>query len=119
MKKDMRNELLERVKAATGDDMLLSNDIWRAVRGQEPGSILYDETPDVTSSIDEAIALAARLLPHRRFALFTDGQGRGPCCLVMIGDDPVSAQEFGATLPLAILAAMLMALTSSNDTQEE
>lgn len=109
--------LIERVKVATGPDRELDIAIGDALPPEKIFSSGhwfnrddFVRYPAVTNSIDSAIALAGRLLPHHRFALFTDGQGRGPCCLVMIGDDPVVAQEFGATLPLAIILAFLTAM---------
>lgn len=101
-------ELLERVKAARGADMLLSNDMWRALRGQEPGSILYHETPDVTASIDAAIALVERVLPGWRWNIGHDANDE---LHATIWHGVTEQDEYGATAPLAILAALLLSLT--------
>jgi len=66
--------------------------------------------PRFTASIDAALALVGKVLPDCRASLFTDGGGRGPCCGVMRGDEPVIANEHAPTLPLAIIAALLTAL---------
>lgn len=135
------NDLLEGVRKASGgvskENYDLNVDLGKALLGwrlheqkafgdydtdwaewRDAGGKQIRIMPDHINSIDVAIALAEHLLPHHRFAVFTDGQGRGPCCLIMVGDDPVIAQEFGKTLPLAVLAALLSALIakeSSND----
>lgn len=107
--------LLERVRAATGPDRELDHAMWlrfdeSAQAKYEAGRIPLPWTWCLTSNVDDAISLATRLLPDCRFALYTNGGGKGPACLVMRGDEPVLADEHAATLPLAIVAATLSAL---------
>lgn len=127
--------LLERVRSATGPDRELDESIAYEVRFRPDathdklGSFAHHEAkygydaswiahtiwrgqwgiPNYSASVDSALSLADRMLPGCRFALYTNGGGKGPACLVMRGDEPVLADEHAATLPLAIVAAALLA----------
>jgi hypothetical protein len=122
--------LLERVKAATGPDREMDRSIWRHFNplpagrasdvvlppgfGQGALNDALDPTPVLTASTDAALGLVERLMPGWRFAMYTDGEGKGPCCRAMRGDEPVKANCHASTLPLAILAALLTASTPSS-----
>jgi hypothetical protein len=95
--------LLEKVRSAQGPDRALD---WHVADATGHESFV----PAYTASIDAALALVERKLPGWRVAMYTDGEGKGPCCLALRGDEPVKANCQAPTLPLAILAAMLTAL---------
>lgn len=121
-------ELLDRVKAATGPDreldeavaLITSSEHEFAQLADAPigtGCMMYrhgvsqmQSALRVTSSIDAALALSEILLPEYRFAMYTDGGGKGPTCLSMYDNDPVSAECRAPTLPLAIISALLTTL---------
>lgn len=132
------NELLERVKAATGPDRGLDADIDVALFGGETvwkqsngtmdshpstkrpskmhhGGFAFEMVPLVTGFIDHALGSAMRALPEHRFAIFTNGGGQGPTCIICIGDEPVVAAEVGPDIPLAILAALLTAIRGARN----
>ena len=119
-------QLIDRLKAATGPDRELDCLIF-CETAQSPFTSYYPdcvlaslggfaarlEISDIdhyTASIDAALALVERMLPVHRFALYTNGGGNGPCCLVAIGDEPIVANVHAPTLPLAILTALFTAL---------
>lgn len=108
-------ELLERVKAATGPDRELDYAISRFADGElVRHSSLH---LPYTASIDDALALVERKLPgqhvtmgqnlHHHYWLCTFNSFNGE------GEPTAIAQEMHkSSLPLAILAALLSALTS-------
>ncbi len=113
-------ELLERVEAANGPDRELDAGIVVGLGLDNTCPFWlhsYDRTTPVriTASVDAALALVERVLPGHRVALFTNGGGEGPTCVIMFESDPVKADERAPTLPLAILAAMLKALIAQAD----
>lgn len=121
-------DLLERLRSATGPDRELDANIlvglkyvedadWDILIGKDVVNRLsgrtYSHPAPITSSIDACLALAGRALPGCRFALYTDGGGKGPTALVLRGDEPVLAEERGASLPLALLAGVVAALQNN------
>lgn len=117
-------ELLQRIEAASGPDRVLDGDVWHALTAkpgdvwvndfadgvyhlQDPrDTIAYEAPPDLTASIDAAIALVERLLPGRQITMRIDEKdGPRPHSVI-------AATWFAQcnTLPLAILAALLRAL---------
>lgn len=122
-------ELLERVKAATGPDRELDGDIAEALGINPKGSFRMRSSPDkaafgigaysswkpdpLTASIDAALALVERVLPGWTYNFGNVGEDDcGWACLTQPEGD---CTDFGAsapTIPLAILAALLQALTS-------
>lgn len=125
------NELLERVKAATGPDRGLDARIEFTLSGvsffesdiadllqviDEPtGYGKYQKIdsaniPSFTASIDAALALVERVLPNtlRRLSDWEDGTGAKANLVLSNGSHHWAD---GASIPLAILAALLQALT--------
>ena len=117
--------LRDRLIAATGPDAFIDDDLewecgdwtnlggwWRRhkITGVEE-RYHYSNPPAYTASIDAALGLVTRLLPGWRLAMYTDGEGKGPCCLAMLDDEPVKANCHAPTLPLALLTALVSALS--------
>jgi hypothetical protein len=123
-------ELIGRVKAATGPDRKLDAAILAAFPPEVMASdITVSERWDgmvefkhsngdtdsrwaayFTASIDAALALVERLLPLRDHDYFRNS-GRHRFCLSIPGDHRFHVEAYGATAPLAILAALLSALS--------
>ena len=129
-------DLLQRIEAANGPDRVLDGDVWHALTAkpgdvwvndfadgvyhlQDPrDTIAYEAPPDLTASIDAAIALVERLLPG--WAWFVDwiGMPDQPACHAEIWLPAQRSQHLGrerergeaSTPALAILAATLRAL---------
>lgn len=129
------SELIERVKAATGPDRELDGDIahamsivpdWCAAHrdanqrhvwtdGDRPLHAEQWIAPDVTASIDAALALVGRCLPGCIWTIETDA-----CWIRVLTKDDVA--EFqghktgmgGKWTPLAITLALLLALESQS-----
>ncbi|HEV7345515.1 MAG TPA: hypothetical protein VGN60_07765 [Devosia sp.] len=116
-------DLLERVKAATGPDRELDHALWlhfdeTAKAKHDAGRIPLPWTWCLTSSVDDALALVERLLPgtasertswrnHYRCTLIeTDEKGWHNGGKHFRVDASSEASE-----PLAIIAALLQALT--------
>jgi len=122
-------ELLERVKAATGPDEALGEDIWvavvpgatrRNIMAEWPGerpiwefsdperNTIARFTPRITMSIDAALALTERVLPGWTWMMENSTEKS----FVLWKPKAIRAtvNEFAVTLPLAILAALLSAL---------
>ena len=59
--------------------------------------------------LGSTLAMAQRALPGCRFALYTDGEGKGPCVLVLRGDEPVLAQVHAVSLVDALEEAVNIA----------
>lgn len=131
-------QLLERVKAATGPDRELDADIAQAIEGveiqwrQATGTMemypvqRYPSTshaagfgigpvPTYTASVDAALAFAERMLPGFGYSL-NGGHLRDQATIwlgeVETYDQECEFVEGGETAPLAILAATLSALAS-------
>lgn len=101
------NELLERVKKATGSDKELD----RAIERMEHGPDVIPFTPEYTFSIDASVALMDRMLPGTLWRLQSDpDSGSGFEATMVTGGPELGAKGDGATAPLAILAALLSAL---------
>ena len=95
--------LLKRIEAATGRDRDLDRVIARVLDGGEIG----DETPDFTASVDQCLALIARILPGWHWHLGYGASGVFPYAAIAHGRFRV---ETGATtVPLALLAAAVKA----------
>ena len=124
MDREKLPELLEKVKAATGPDDFLDFEIDMAMKGHrniggwqalvvatgERVSVSNTASPNYTASIDAALALVERKLPGamRRANDAEDGMG-AKADLVLDGGEHVTGA--GATWPLAILSALLTALS--------
>lgn len=126
-------ELQSRVRAATGPGRELGIAIYDALgiwkidgrkfRQETDEEIIFAQTvPDVTSSIDAALALVERVLPA---TLYSCGNMEyGPFCSLLVpmldrGDyigarEIVSEPQMVTTLPLAILDALLSALIAQS-----
>ena len=111
------NELLERVKKATGPDKELDADILKALGFHAwAGRMSYPKPPiwvdfggsDITASVDASLALVERRLPNTMKRVCDDDNGDPRAELVT--ETMGYAREHGATWPLAILAALLSAL---------
>lgn len=129
--------LLDRVKAATGPDSLLDLELhwwfdcshgahpasFRVVEGGPQVNRGMGETPDwrwwdernpplYTSSIDDAVALVERKLPGWNWSV--DRQADEYLGTIYpSGENSESAgEQYGASAPLALLAALLTALQS-------
>ena len=103
------NELVERVKAATGPDRELDYAISRFADGElARHSSLH---LPYTASIDAALALTERMLPGWDYVL----EGASRHCFVLMHPDNEDGEgvfvETAATSALAILAALLTALS--------
>jgi len=74
-----------------------------------------DDIPRFTASVDDALGLVAQVLPQRA-KLILEWRGgdlvAADTCTASFYDEP---EQFGATLPLAILLALLSALESASD----
>lgn len=107
-------DLVERLANLTAANDNLDTEIMIA-SGQWPGrdwwSYDYQKhTPaKLTSSLDEALKFAVRLLPDHRFAVFTNGGGKGPSAMAMRGDEPVRGVGVGATPAIALCIAAIKA----------
>ena len=115
--------LLERVRAATGPDRVLNGDVLMAFGWASDGGIAIDpegrrvfQIPDATLSLDAALALVERVLPGWVWTVMTD---YGDLCRARLygevnGGRDHGVQADGATPALALLAALLSALSDSN-----
>lgn len=114
--------LLERLRAAKGNDRALDVEVFLHFRmgGLEvsnparmagyvlDGSRNMRPVRHYTDDLNLALMIAETRLPDCRFAMYTDGGGKGPTVLVMRDDEPVLAEERAANLSLALLAAVLV-----------
>lgn len=109
------NELLERVRSATGPDRELDADLIKALGCHSwAGRMRYHDEQmwvdfggsNITASIDAALGLVERVLPGHDYIIGHTNGGLTIHC--RLGPNEM---EFGATAPLAILAALLQALT--------
>lgn len=129
----MTNDLLERVKAATGPDRELDWRIaevlnipepWPATTAWPPfmaGSKFDKALPAYTTSVDAALALVERCLPGWKRSLF---EKRGGGWIARVSsprwDTFTSGEDTPMpTAPLAILAALLSALTAPPETPHD
>lgn len=116
-------ELLERVKAATGPDREIEARVVCAIfdspsyesmrREGYSDKDLTDGHPTYTDSIDAALELLAVSLPNWRYDLHSPRMGQAWEVVLMDGASASRRIVVGhaATAPLAILAALLQALT--------
>ena len=123
-------DLLARVEQAPGPDRELDGTLWCLSVGyaervsHNPSTVFYTKSsgenanmsresiPEYSASIDAALALVERLLPLHDIELHCFHHANGTSFYAEIGDQP---QVEGATLPLAILAALLRALTTQTE----
>lgn len=131
------NELLERVKAATGPDRELDRDICIALQygGEnsegaanvrvdpewgDDNDLIFEigaeeccnPIPELTASIDAALALAERVLPGWEIALGTCGLNNCPWACLTEPEEPFRGFAADApTMELAFIEALLQALT--------
>jgi hypothetical protein len=122
-------ELLERVEKATGEDRQLDGDILKALihpnadmRHDGDAYWLPDvemhgfETPYYTSSIDAALSLVEEKLPGWGYDLHGGGADRKIYVTLWHADEKSRfLNGRGATLPLALLNALLRALISKEE----
>lgn len=75
--------------------------------------------PLYTYNVDDALRLIERMLPgtHRHVSIDLFSTGRSGCILNVNTDDEMHAD--GATAPLAIIAALLKALSALRSTKDE
>lgn len=129
-------ELVERVKAATGPDRELDADLWVAlvpgasrrnvmdkwpdeepiwefIDEQRNTSFRYGLLPDMTASIDAALALCERVLPDRFVTIKTKTGGKFHHCELEGEDYGRWSADNMPTVPLAILLALLLSLESA------
>lgn len=111
-------ELIERVRNATGPDRALDEAIRHSIDAKmvEP-QLLWRETLPYTASIDASIALAERLLGHAVLIEVTTqiGAAQHSCVIDLVElDEPISVENV-RTAPLAILLALLTALSLESD----
>lgn len=136
---DLR-DLLARVEAATGPDREIDRAIWRHFNpiklerrvsdvqlpegfGKGPLNDALDPTPMLTSSVDAALALVERKLPGRGIVM---GLGKNSpdepiagAAIIFNGLHPDSGdagEAEVATLPIAVLSALLRALIHQGHT---
>lgn len=116
--------LIGRLRKASGKDRELDYAISEWHRGPASGSFRWAHYDRYTSSIDAALALVEKVLPGTMIRCATaewvyqskshDWTGgyvnRGPWAVIKDWRDHQLAYATGASLPLAILLAMLVAL---------
>lgn len=107
-------ELVERLSALTAANDNVDTEIMIASgRWPERKWWSYDyqkHTPSkLTCSLDAALDFATNLLPGHRFAVFTNGGGKGPYAMAMRGHEPVRGVGEGATLAIALCIAAIRA----------
>lgn len=116
--------LRERVRTATGPDHELTLAVAVACGAQVcprnhrfirwPGEdATYWQPPPYTASIDAAVALVERVLPNKEYRL-DSGHKHRPHARIYL-EKRLSVARHSATLPLAILAALLAALDARDD----
>lgn len=119
--------LLARVEAATGPDRALSNAI-RAALFPPKAEVIEHEghlvtlpagwgsgfEPDLTGSLDAALALVERVLPGWELELTSEFRDDAVIWRVMLGDPLRGMDGESSTPALALLAALLRALVSDN-----
>jgi len=105
------NALLERVKAATGPDLGIDEAVRHAIdkRMMEP-QLIWRETFPYTASIDAAVAMTERVLPGWEWQVRKTGYVELHHPTHHLKDEV----GYGATPPLAILAATLSALIATS-----
>ena len=111
--------LLERVRAAAGPDRELDHDIMLDAEPAGWHTIPNTEDDRYSASIDTALSLVARVLPGWRFDVHSPRFGT-PFEAVLMDGDSASRKIVvakAATAPLAILAALLSALSRANGEQ--
>lgn len=136
--------LLERVKAARGPDRELGAEVWLALErdticrsqgyhrwaGLQPKGLLSSmsdssalrayamaKTPDITSSLDAAIALTERVLPGWEMLLSNEGEQHNSGWVASIGPRATfTSYEAEACAPaLALLAATIAAVIAKQE----
>lgn len=101
--------LIERVKAATGPDRELD----RELHGEPLDTKRWGSIPIYTASVDYALSLVAQRLPGWSWNIGHDANGE---LHATIWRGVIEHDEYGASAPLAIIAALLQALKErSND----
>lgn len=106
--------LQERLRSATGPDLVLDVHIWVTLVGGDPKQII---PPRVTASVDAALALVEKLgwCPHMMH--FGPKGASGWTCVDLCppnrADEGVERE--GNTAPLAILSTLLAALIANGE----
>jgi hypothetical protein len=116
-------ELLQRIEAASGPDRYLNADLlahfFVNINGVRT-AFASDTVPDLTASIDAAIALVERMLPGIFWVI---GQGKTNSveklfgCQLLFGTEEIIGSGESDHAPLAILLALLKALQESHDAE--
>ena len=94
--------LLDRIEGAVGADRTLDAAIEQALKGPA------EEPPDYTASVDHCLELLHALLPNWHWHIGRGSRGIMPYASLSKGEVTVSAD--GITVPLVLLAAIVMAL---------
>ncbi len=94
--------LLSHIEAATGADRALDAAIEQALRGRA------QDPPAYTASVDHCLDLAHELLPNWHWHIGRGARGIMPYASLSKGEVTVTAD--GVTVPLVLLAAIVMAL---------
>lgn len=124
--------LLERVRNATGPSAVLDAELYATIGGapntatagprKVPLVLKGDpkDWPAYTASIDAAVALVDRVLPEWQYHMGTCGEDDIPWACITEPVEP--CRDFAASAPeitIAILTALLCALTSNQEGNDE
>lgn len=108
-------DIINRLASAKSSDANLDTDImiatgrW-ATREYQSFDYQKHKPANLTSSLDAALAFAeGTLSPDHRFAIFTNGAGKGPYAMAMRDNEPVRGDGYGATPAIALCLATLRA----------
>ncbi|MCH4542968.1 hypothetical protein [Ochrobactrum sp. A-1] len=118
----MISEIITRLSKLDAPDREVDGEIWRYLMSGEPRGVLHGPIPELTASIDAAIALAERVLLGWTFehigqdyirARGLDNDVMPVGWTVEISDGAQTIQGQAPTLPLAICIAILRAKEAS------
>ncbi|NYD84407.1 hypothetical protein HD884_004524 [Ochrobactrum intermedium] len=73
----MTSNLITRLSKLDAPDREVDGEIWRYLMSGEPRAVLHGPIPELTASIDAAIALAERVLPGWTWYLGNGANGSG------------------------------------------
>lgn len=134
LSKEELSGLVERVRGLKGSDREVSRDIWQCLdtpewkraylEAQAPCGCPHDQAveyairhlPDVTSSVDAALALVERVLPGCELELQINKPNHDwQTALIRVAPLKMIGGE-ASTLPLALILALLLSLQSQEPT---